>query len=140
MPTAIHRLVRLCREGREPRAIVRLPSGWVLAGDVQALPGACLLACDPVAPSLNALGEAERARYARDQARLGDALIAALGASRVNYETWCNLEPALHSHVTPRFAGEPPERRVLPPRQAYDYARARRFDPDADRLWMARVR
>ena len=71
--TAIHRLVAAAREGREPRVIARLFSGWVLFGERQFLRGYALLLPDPVVPTLNALGAQERAAYMQDVARLGDA-------------------------------------------------------------------
>ena len=44
-----------------PAAIARLPSGWVIMGERQVLPGYCLLLPDPVVPHLNAL-DADAAR------------------------------------------------------------------------------
>ena len=55
MTTAIHRRVAACRAGRDPTAVLRVPSGWVVMGDPQVLTGYCLLLPDPVVPHLNAL-------------------------------------------------------------------------------------
>jgi diadenosine tetraphosphate (Ap4A) HIT family hydrolase len=140
MPTAIHRKIRLAEQGELPSAILRLPSGWVVAGDVQPLQGYCVLLADPVARDFNALSESRRAQYALDMARVGDALLTHCGAYRINYETWGNLDPALHTHIVPRFENEPPDLRVLPPRQAYDWAKGRPFDPALDGAWMEKVR
>ena len=41
MPTLIHQRVRDCNLGTYPKAIGRVSSGWVVAGDVQFLPGYC---------------------------------------------------------------------------------------------------
>jgi diadenosine tetraphosphate (Ap4A) HIT family hydrolase len=70
---------------------------------------------------------------------VGDALKAELGAYRINYETWGNLDPALHTHIVPRFLSEDPNKRVQTPRQAYDWGGGRAFDFQRDRLWMDKV-
>ena len=55
MITLIHRRVEEARQGINPAVICRVPSGWVVLGDVQFLHGYSLLLPDPVVPSLNAL-------------------------------------------------------------------------------------
>lgn len=124
MPTSIHRKVDLCRRGEYPYLIAKLPSGWVCLAETQPLKGYSLLFSDPVAKDMNALGLEARAQWGLDCAKVGDALIKVLGAVRVNYETWGNQDPALHTHITPRFSDEPEGRRTLPPREAYDWPRA----------------
>src|SRR6201996_1539811 len=64
--TEIHRLVAAAREGREPRVIARLYSGWAVFAERQFLRGYCLLLPDPVVPTLNALGSQQRAAYLQD--------------------------------------------------------------------------
>jgi diadenosine tetraphosphate (Ap4A) HIT family hydrolase len=132
MPTPIHQKVRLAQEGKLANAIIRLKSGWVLLGDVQPLEGYCVLLSDPVAKDLNSLSEAERASYLLDTIRVGDALMKVLSSYRINYETWCNQDPALHTHITPRYLDEPTEQRKKTPREAYDWSKARAFDPAGD--------
>ena len=140
MPTGIHRKLRLIEADQLPQAIARLPSGWLIAGDVQHLRGYCVFLHDPVARDYNALDSDQRARYALDLGLVGDALLAVAGAYRINYETWGNLDPALHTHVVPRFASEPDSLRVMPPRQAYDWNDGPAFDVDRDGVWMELVR
>ena len=70
-PTLIHERVAQARAGTNPYVICKLPSGWLVIGDVQPLPGYCLLLADPVVESLNALDEAGRVRYSLDVARIG---------------------------------------------------------------------
>ncbi len=125
--TAIHRLVSASRDGREPRVIARLFSGWVLFGERQFLRGYSLLLPDPVVPSLNALSTQQRAAYLQDMARLGDALLKVTGALRINYAILGNQDPALHTHLFPRYADEPEELRGSHP-WAYDWDRAPPFD------------
>ena len=136
----IEQRVEAARRGENPYVIARLPSGWLVIGDHQPLPGYCVLLADPVVESLNALPEPERARYCLDMARVGDALLAVTGAYRVNYETWCNLAPSLHTHITPRYASEPGWRRRMIPTRAYPRWLSRRFDPQRDGPFMQCMR
>jgi diadenosine tetraphosphate (Ap4A) HIT family hydrolase len=136
----IERRVDLARRGENPYVICRLPSGWLVIGDVQPLPGYCLLLADPVVESLNALSEDDRIRYSLDVARVGDALLTVTGAERINYETWGNQEPALHTHITPRYRRENPIKRRMAPGRAYSRMFARRFDPKRDGAFMERMR
>lgn len=46
--------VELARRGTNDTVIGRLGSGWAVLGDVQFLPGYCLLLADPVVASLHA--------------------------------------------------------------------------------------
>jgi diadenosine tetraphosphate (Ap4A) HIT family hydrolase len=125
--TLIHRLVEACRAGNEPTVIARLASGWAVLGQRQVLRGYCLLLPDPVVPHLNALGAPERERFMADLGRLGDAVLAATGAVRINYAIFGNLEPALHAHVHPRYADEPEALRTGNP-WAYDWSQSPLFD------------
>jgi diadenosine tetraphosphate (Ap4A) HIT family hydrolase len=125
--TQIHRLVTAAREGREPRVIARLSSGWVLFGERQFVRGYALLLPDPVVPTLNALGAQERAQFLTDMAKVGDALLKVTGALRINYAIFGNVEPALHAHVIPRFVDEPEDKRTAHP-WAYDWEAAPAFD------------
>ena len=47
-------------------------------------------------------------------ARLGDAVLQATGALRMNYEILGNSEPELHCHLFPRYASEPDDKRTMP--------------------------
>src|SRR5262252_1323542 len=92
--TAIHAQVVAAREGRDPRVIARLFSGWVVFGQQQFVRGYALLLPDPVVPSLNALGAKERSQFLMDMTKVGDALLKVCGALRINYAIYGNLEPA----------------------------------------------
>jgi diadenosine tetraphosphate (Ap4A) HIT family hydrolase len=111
MSTQIHQQVHAAAAGALSRVIARLASGWAVLGDPQILPGYALLLPDPVVPDLNALTGLARQQFLDDMARLGDAVLAATGAERINYEILGNVEPALHAHVIPRYVWEPPARR-----------------------------
>lgn len=110
----ISQRVALARNGANDKVICRMPSGWAVMGDVQFLPGYCLLLPDPVVASLNDLDAEARATYLLDMARLGDAVLAATGALRMNYEILGNSEPELHCHLFPRYATEPDDKRKKP--------------------------
>jgi diadenosine tetraphosphate (Ap4A) HIT family hydrolase len=125
--TAIHRRVVALRAGADPTLVARLASGWAVFNERQFLKGCALLLPDPVVPDLNALAAAARAQFLADMAALGDALLASTGALRINYALFGNLEPALHAHVVPRYADEPPALRTAHP-WAYDWAAAPAFD------------
>jgi diadenosine tetraphosphate (Ap4A) HIT family hydrolase len=125
--TPIHRLVAAAREGREPRVIARLYSGWAVFGERQFLRGYTLMLPDPVVPTLNTLGSQQRATYLQDVARLGDAVLKVTGAARINYAILGNQDPALHTHVIPRYADEPEKLRTTHP-WAYDWNAGPLFD------------
>ena len=125
--TAIHHEVVAAREGRQPRVVARLTSGWVVFGERQFVRGYVLLLPDPVVPTLNALGAQERGQFLLDMARLGDALLKVTAALRINYAVLGNLEPALHAHVIPRYADEPEALRTAHP-WAHDWQAAPLFD------------
>jgi diadenosine tetraphosphate (Ap4A) HIT family hydrolase len=115
-----------------------MSSGWAVLGDPQILPGYCLLLPDPVVPHLNALTGAARAAFLHDMARLGDAVLAVTSAERINYEILGNVEPALHAHVIPRYASEPPERRRTAV-WSHDWSAAPPFDMGVHRELAHRI-
>jgi diadenosine tetraphosphate (Ap4A) HIT family hydrolase len=114
MTTLIHQKVEAARSGTNPTVICRVPSGWVVMGDIQYLRGYCLLLPDPVVPDLNSLYGEHRLRFLQDMTIIGDALLQVTGAYRINYEILGNTEPALHAHIFPRFMTEPEELRKKP--------------------------
>ncbi len=132
MPNIIEQRVEAARRGDNPYIIARMPSGWLCIGDTQPLRGYCVLLGDPIVASLNAMNEAERTQYSLDAIKAGDALLAVTGAARINYETLANAEPSLHTHIIPRYADEPEDKRRMPPMLAYDWAGSRPFDADLD--------
>ncbi len=138
MTTAIHRRVDALRAGSDPTFVARLASGWAVMGERQVLPGYCLLLPDPVAPTLNALAAAERIQFLADMVALGDAVLNATRALRVNYAILGNQEPALHAHVIPRFHDEPAAHVTTHP-WTYDWTTAVAFDPEEHRELRNRI-
>jgi diadenosine tetraphosphate (Ap4A) HIT family hydrolase len=121
--TAIHAQVIAAREGRDPRVIARLYSGWAVFGERQFLRGYAMLLPDPVVPNLNSLGIHDRMAFLSDMSRLGDALLKVTAAARINYAIFGNQEAALHAHVIPRYADEDEPLRAAQP-WAYDWSAA----------------
>ncbi len=117
-----------------------MKSGWLVVGDVQPLPGYCVLRADPMVESINALDQARRVQYSLDVIQAGDAKLAVTDAYRINYETLSNSEPALHTHIIPRYRTEPDEKRRRVAWNVYDWATARRFDPAQDGPFVERMR
>jgi diadenosine tetraphosphate (Ap4A) HIT family hydrolase len=114
MTALIQQRVEAARAGTNPTVICQMPSGWAVLGDVQFLRGYSLLLADPVVPDLNALDQKLRARFLLDMATLGDALLEATDAFRINYEILGNTDAALHAHVFPRYLTEPEDLRRGP--------------------------
>lgn len=131
MSTLIHQRVQLCREGKYEKRVCKISSGWVVMGDVQFLPGYCLLLPDPVVANLNALSEEARKTFLLEMSVVGDCLLELTDAVRINYEMIGNVEPALHAHIFPRFDTEPEEFR-LKPAWFYDWEKAVPFSKDRD--------
>lgn len=95
--------------------IAKLPSGFAVMGDSQFLPGYCLLLAYPQVGKLNDLQGAARTQFLEDMARLGDAILGATAAVRINYSIYGNLDPFLHAHLFPRYESEAAELATIPP-------------------------
>lgn len=123
--------VAQCRAGEHPLLLTRMPSGYAVMNDNQpdSIAGCCVLLPDPVVPSINDLDANRRAPFMADFLLLGDAVLAATGAERINYLILCNMAPELHAHVIPRFARENPAKRRLGPFEAYDFGTSPKCEP-----------
>lgn len=139
MPT-IKEKIELARKNEYPNLIAKLESGWVVLHDDQPLEGYCILIADPAVPSLNHLSQKERTVYCQDMIRIGDAILKATTAYRINYETWCNLDQNLHSHVVPRYQEEPDDKRVLPACKAYDFTQMPKFNYEKNQALIQKLR
>lgn len=99
--------------GENPTVLARLPAGFAVIGDVQWLPGYCVLLTDrPEVTRLSELDGESRTAYLDSMARLAAAVEGACaeadpGFLRVNIEILGNTDPFLHAHVWPRYAWEP---------------------------------
>ena len=140
MANLIEQRVEMARNGQNPFVICKMKSGWLVIGDVQPLPGYCVFLADPLVESINALDAAARTQYSLDVIAAGDAILASTDAYRINYETLGNAEPALHTHIVPRYRNEPDEKRRRPAWVGYDWPTSRKFDPAQDGPFIARMR
>lgn len=134
MATPAERLIDL-REGRNPRFVARVASGWVELAPNQFRRGYCLLLADPIVPSLNDASEEVQLQFLADMARVGAAIREVVGAVRCNYSIYGNLDPFLHAHVFPRFTDEPEDERTSPPMSISSSVRENpetAFDPARD--------
>ncbi|MFF0493611.1 diadenosine tetraphosphate hydrolase [Nocardia sp. NPDC004068] len=106
--------------GENPTVLRRLTAGFAVMGDVQFLPGYCvLLADDPAVQRLSDLPKARRLAYLNDMDDLGAAVENACAGldpafRRVNLEILGNADHFLHAHIWPRYDWEPTELRSLP--------------------------
>lgn len=112
--TPDERLAQLER-GENPALIVQMRSGFAVMGDSQFLPGYCLLLAYPKVGKLNDLSGQYRAQFLDDMARLGDAVLSATDAVRINYSIYGNLDPFLHAHLFPRYEWEDEAYATKPP-------------------------
>jgi diadenosine tetraphosphate (Ap4A) HIT family hydrolase len=72
-------------------------------------------------------------------ALVGDAALEVSGAVRINYAIFGNLDPALHAHVFPRRADEPPALVTAQP-WAWNWQAAPRFSQAAHGALLERLR
>lgn len=99
--------------GENPTVLRRLGAGFANIGDVQFLPGYCVLLVDtPEVQRLTDLPRDRRAQFLADMDVLGEAVERVCGRRdpgfrRVNLEILGNTDPYLHAHVWPRYDWEP---------------------------------
>lgn len=99
--------------GDNPTVLAKLPGAFAVIGDVQWLPGYCvLLVDDPAVTRLSDQRRPDRLRYLESVDVLAEAVEQACAAAdpafrRVNIEILGNTDPYLHTHVWPRYAWEP---------------------------------
>jgi diadenosine tetraphosphate (Ap4A) HIT family hydrolase len=117
--------------------MAKVPSGYVVFGDTQHLPGYCVLLSDVEdADHLTDLTGEQRQQFLSDMALLGDAVFAVCGGRdpafrRLNYEILGNSLHSLHAHVHARYAWEPREFRDGP---VWRYPLEDRFSEQHDPL------
>lgn len=102
------------KNGTNPMLIKELKGGYAVFGDVQFLPGYCVLLPKREVNSLNDLPLEEREQFLSDMSILGDAIIHSCNPIRVNYDILGNTDNYLHAHVFPRFKWEKEGRRRMP--------------------------
>ncbi len=94
-----------------------MTAGFAVIGDVQFLPGYCVLLTDDVtADRLTDLPQARRLAFLSDMDTLGEAVERVCSRRepafrRINYEILGNHDAFLHAHIWPRYEWEPAENR-----------------------------
>ncbi len=102
--------------GTNPTVMAKLPGAFAVIGDVQWLPGYCVLLVDrPGVGGLTDLDPDERHQYLASMAILGEAVESACRGldnrfRRLNFDILGNTDGFLHAHVWPRYDWEPAER------------------------------
>lgn len=106
--------IKSAQNGTNPMLIKEMTGGFLVFGDVQFLPGYCVLLPKREVNSLNDLSLEEREFFLLDMSIVGDALLSVCGATRVNYDILGNTDNYLHAHIFPRYDWEEDERRKMP--------------------------
>lgn len=106
--------IKSAQNGTNPMLIKEMTGGFLVFGDVQFLPGYCVLLPKREVNSLNNLSLEERESFLLDMSIVGDALLSMCGATRVNYDILGNTDNYLHAHIFPRYDWEEEERRKMP--------------------------
>ncbi|KAF1298686.1 hypothetical protein BAU15_11205 [Enterococcus sp. JM4C] len=102
------------QNGTNPMVIKELNASFVAFGDVQFLPGYCVLLPKREIFSLNDLPIEERSQFLTEMSLVGDAILKVCQPLRINYDILGNTDAYLHAHVFPRYDWEPIERRKMP--------------------------
>lgn len=99
--------------GTNPTVLRRMRAGFAVIGDVQHLPGYCVLITDdPAADQITDLTPERQAVFLEDAAFLARAVSTVAARRdpqfrRINIEVQGNTDAFLHAHVTPRYHWEP---------------------------------
>lgn len=140
--TPSERLIELA-EGKNPRLVLRMRSGFAVMADYQFLEGYCLLLAYPQVEQLNELDHKHQAAFLEDMALLGEAIDKVTEAKRINYAIYGNVDPFLHAHVWPRYDWEIPEFATLPPLSIPEEVRTHEdtvWDPEIHGALQERIR
>lgn len=115
-----HDRVGSALRGENPTVLRKLPGSFATIGDLQWLPGYCVLLVDrPAISRLSDLDRRSRLEFLSSMDLLGEAVQNACrevmsGFIRVNLEILGNTDNYLHAHVWPRYDWEPPDRVTKP--------------------------
>ncbi|WP_332236995.1 HIT family protein [Sporolactobacillus sp. KGMB 08714] len=107
--------IQSAKNGTNPMVLAEMKSGYAVIGDIQFLPGYCVLLPKREVSRLNDLTIFERSLFLTDMSLIGDAIIHVCHPLRVNYDILGNTDDAfLHAHIFPRYDWEKEERRKMP--------------------------
>ncbi|MCF3103071.1 diadenosine tetraphosphate hydrolase [Streptomyces roseoverticillatus] len=120
------------RRGENPTVLRRLHTSFAVIGDVQFLPGYCvLLLDDPDVEQFSELPKARRLAFLDDMDTLAEAVELACRKQdpafrRLNLEILGNADHFVHAHVWPRYDWEPAD---MITRAVWAYPRGRWHEP-----------
>jgi diadenosine tetraphosphate (Ap4A) HIT family hydrolase len=87
--------------------VARLQASVLRLGRNQFSTGYCVLVCDEHGPEPYSLAPDRSAAYLQDMVQSAAALERAFGADKLNFLTLGNAVPHLHTHLIPRYLGDP---------------------------------
>lgn len=97
----------ICAEGRPLDVVAEFDASWVSVPPRAPLPGyVCVTAREHVVEPFDLPG-LDRRRYVEELLAVARAVRDATGAERMNYEIHGNTVPHLHTHLFPRYPGDP---------------------------------
>jgi diadenosine tetraphosphate (Ap4A) HIT family hydrolase len=118
--------------GENPTVLRRLNTGFAIIGDMQFLPGYCVLLTDrPDVQRLSDLPRPRRMEFLAEMDLLAQAVERVCmrhdpAFRRVNISILGNFDPFLHAHIVPRYLWEPEQYQAGPIDQ---YSKEQRNDP-----------
>ena len=98
--------IRMIQEGTNPYFVKELQTGYVVLGDHQHFRGYTLFLCKEHCTELFHLDAEIRQKYLNEMALVAEAVSAAFGAEKMNYELLGNGDTHLHWHLFPRKEGD----------------------------------
>ena len=114
----------ICVGGAPNDVLIELQGTWVTGAPSAPLPAhVCVVAKRHVVEPFE-LGEPDRSLYWSELLLVAEAVAKATSAVKVNYEIHGNTIPHLHTHVFPRFPGDPFEGRPIDPHAAEPFVRS----------------
>lgn len=106
----------ICRGMPTWTPLATLEVSLVMADERAPMRGYCWIPLSRHAVELHELTPGEAAAYMRDLQRVGRAVQAITGAVKLNWEVHGNTVPHLHTHLFPRYRGDPFEGRPIAPK------------------------
>jgi len=102
------------KDGTNPMLLAEMKAGYAVFGDVQFLPGYCVLLPKKEYRELNDMPLEERTQFLQDMSVLGDAIKEVCQPLRMNYDILGNTDNYVHAHIFPRYDWEDEVRRKKP--------------------------
>jgi diadenosine tetraphosphate (Ap4A) HIT family hydrolase len=97
----------LAERGANPRAVARLATGYVLLNPTQHYRGATTFVAKDCVTAIHDLPELARSAHLIEMAQVAEAVSAAAGTGRLDYEAASHTGPHLHWWLTPRGSDDP---------------------------------